>query len=104
MPTLRIEHQITGYPEWKDAFDSFAGMRAAAGVRRHTVLRPVDDDRYILIDLDFETTEQASRFAAVLRDRIWSSSDSSPALVGSPRTRILQTLDASDGWHQHPRA
>jgi hypothetical protein len=33
----------------------------------------------------------------VLRDRIWSSSDSSPALAGRPRTRILQTPDASGG-------
>jgi hypothetical protein len=93
MPTLRIEHEISGYGEWKQAFDRFARMRSDAGVCRHTVRRPVDDDRYVLIDLDFGTTEQASSFLQVLRDRVWSSPDSSPALAGTPRTRILETLE-----------
>jgi hypothetical protein len=93
MATLRIEHPITGYSEWKQAFDRFAPLRADAGVRRHTVRSPVDDEHYIMIDLDFETEEQASSFLAVLRDKIWSSPDSSPALTGAPRTTILQTLD-----------
>ena len=52
MTTLHIEHRITDHVTWKRAFDGFAGMRAAAGIRSHLIRRPIDDPRYFLIELD----------------------------------------------------
>lgn len=91
MYTLHIEHHISDFGIWLAAFDRFAGMRSAAGVRTHTIKRPVDDRNYVSIDLDFDTPDSAEAFLKVLRSRVWSTPDNSPALVGDPTTRILVT-------------
>ncbi|WP_412542720.1 hypothetical protein R8Z50_09585 [Longispora sp. K20-0274] len=95
MTTLRIEHAITDYPTWKAAFDRFAAARRQAGVRRHQIHRPVDDPRFVLIDLDFATPEEADLFRTFLRTTVWASPDNSPALVGAPIARILETTEES---------
>ena len=89
MQTLRIEHPITDFTQWRRAFDAVADTRTEAGVRSHRVLRPTDDDHYVLVDLDFDTVEQATAFLGFLRSRIWSIPANSPALAGDPVTRIL---------------
>ena len=89
MQTLRIEHPITDFPQWQRAFEAVADTRTEAGVRAHRVLRPTDDDHYVLIDLDFDAVEQATAFLGFLRSRIWSIPANSPALAGDPVTRIL---------------
>lgn len=96
MPTLQIEHAITSYTQWKSAFDRFEDLRVQAGVRRHTTRRPVDDDQYVVIDLDFDSTDEAQAFLETLRERVWSSPANAPALVGTPQTRILETVESSD--------
>jgi len=102
MNTLRIEHPITDYTVWKRAFDRFAEMREAAGVRRHVVRRPVDDPHYVVIDLDFDSTAEASAFLGTLRTRVWSVPANSPALAGDPVTQILDKPEESVG--SAPRA
>ena len=89
MTTLRIEHPITDYATWRQAFDSFAAARDRAGVRRHRILRPVDDQQYVCIDLDFETVDAARGFLDFLRTSVWSDPGRAPALAGAPQTRIL---------------
>jgi hypothetical protein len=93
MTTLRIEHAITDYATWRQAFNSFAAARDRAGVQRHRVLRPVDDERYICVDLDFETVHAAEEFLQFLRASVWSSPERAPALAGKPQTRILTPAD-----------
>ena len=92
MTTLRIEHPITDYPLWKKAFDGFAEIRANAGVRSTAIRLPVDDPRYLMLDLEFDSAEVAQRFAAFLTQHVWSSPESSPGLAGTPKTRILDVL------------
>jgi hypothetical protein len=94
--SLHIEHTISSFTEWKTAFDRFAPLRAAAGARRERVRQPVDDPYYVVVDLEFDTVEEAEAFASVLRTQIWSSPERSPALAGDPRTRILRTAAACD--------
>lgn len=89
MTTLHIEHSVTDFGTWQQAFDRFAEARSTAGVRHHTVRRPVDDDRYVSIDLEFDTVDQAESFLGFLRSRVWGVPENSPALVGSPSVRIL---------------
>ncbi len=94
MPTLHIEHAVTDLPTWTAAFARFAEMRTRAGVRTYRVQHPVDDPNYVLIDLDFDTTAEAEAFLGVLRQRVWSSPDNAPALIGTPQTRILEPIPA----------
>jgi len=75
MPTLHIEHAIVDFDLWKGAFDRFSPRREQAGVVRHRIQRPVDDPNYVIIDLDFETTEGAERFLDFLREQVWPSSE-----------------------------
>jgi hypothetical protein len=93
--TLRIEHAIHDYDQWKSAFDRFATVRQTAGVRSHVIRRPVEDPHYLLLDLEFDTADAAEAFALFLEEQVWSSPDSAPALAGVPRTRVLERR--SDG-------
>jgi len=94
MATLHIEHPISDFATWKAAFDRFADMRRQSGVLAERIQQPVDDSRYVVVDLDFAGTAEAERFLTFLRERVWSSPDSSPALAGTPQTRILEPADA----------
>lgn len=89
MPTLHIEHPISDYDTWRGAFERFADARRQAGVRAHRVLRPVDDPKYVLVDLEFDTTAAAEAFLGFLNTTVWANPEHSPALSGTPRAMIL---------------
>jgi hypothetical protein len=93
--TLHIEHPITDFETWTQAFRRFEDVRRQAGVRSHRVLRPVDDPKYVVIDLDFDTPEAAASFGRFLEAKVWASPESAPALAGKPQTRILQVAETS---------
>ena len=95
MATLHIEHQITDFDTWKAAFDRFATQREKAGVREHRILRPVDDIHYVVVDLDFQTPAAAQEFLEFLRTTVWTSTQSAPALAGTPQTKILELVGAA---------
>jgi hypothetical protein len=97
MITLRIEHAIHDYDQWKEAFDGFAQVRLDAGVGGHTIHRPVDDPNYLMLDLEFETVQQAEGFGRFLEERVWSSPDAAPALAGVPRLRLLELREEAAG-------
>ncbi len=59
MITLRIEHKIASYEGWKKAFDSDPINRKQSGVKQYRVYRPIEDDKFVIIDLDFDNLEQA---------------------------------------------
>jgi hypothetical protein len=93
MATLHIEHPITDYATWRLAFDRLADVRRNAGVVDGRVSRPVDDPNYIVVTLDFDTTEHANGFLRFLETRVWASPDAAPALGGRPKTAILAPED-----------
>lgn len=88
--TLHIEHAVTDLGTWRGAYDRLADRRREAGVTGERVAQPVDDDHYVVIDLDFPTREQAQRFLGFLESAVRRSRDSCPALAGTPRTRLLE--------------
>lgn len=96
MPTLHIEHGITNFSESKAAFDRFADLRAQAGFVVYTIRQPVDDSDYVMIDLDFDSTEEAQAISRALRERVWPTRENAPALAGSPQTRILETVESNE--------
>jgi hypothetical protein len=92
MTTLRIEHAIHDYDQWRTAFTSYEPARANAGVRDYTIRRPVDDPNCLMLDLEFDTAAAARTFAQFLEEKVWSSPASAPALAGIPRTRVLDLV------------
>ncbi len=94
MPILRIEHPTKDFATWKAAFDRDPAGRGKAGVQRYSIYQPVDNPRYVLIDLEFETVSQAERLLDTMK-LIWSSGAAGPALGGEPRTQILETREST---------
>ena len=92
MTTLHIQHPSTDFDTWDSAFKRFADARTQAGVRAHRVRRPVDDPNFVVIDLDFDSTEEAVAFRRFLETRVWGVQENAPALVGSPETMILEPV------------
>jgi hypothetical protein len=91
MPTLQIEHAISDFEVWKNAFDADPVRREESGVRRYRVFRPLDDPRYVKIDLDFDSVPEAEAFRVALQD-LWGSGRAAPALAGKPQTRIVEEV------------
>ena len=89
MATLHIEHPITDLETWLGAFGRFEEARSKAGVKAQRVHQPVDDDHYIYVELDFDSTEQAEAFKGFLETNVWSNPEASPGLDGTPRARVL---------------
>jgi hypothetical protein len=105
MSTLHIEHEIVDFDLWKAAFDRFADLRTRAGVRAHRIQQPIDNPRYVVVDLEFGTTGEAQAFADLFRSTVWSSRDNAPALVGTPQTTILRTIvESPEGTASHATA
>lgn len=92
MTTLHIEHAVTDFDTWKSAFNRFSEVRRNAGVRGERVQRPKDDPAYVVIDLDFDTTDQADAFLHFLRSKVWGTPENAPALVGTPATTMLEPV------------
>jgi hypothetical protein len=92
MHTLHIEHAISDLATWQSAFARFADTRAASGVVREVIRQPVEENQSVLVDLEVGSEQEAAAFLELLRTRVWSVPDNSPALVGSPTTRILRAV------------
>ena len=92
MPTLRIEHPTKDFATWKAAFDSDPVGRVRSGVQRFAIYQPVDDPHYVLIDLEFATTGQAQALLTAMQ-AVWSSGAAGAAFGGTPRTRIINTIE-----------
>jgi hypothetical protein len=92
--TLHIEHPITDLQTWLGAFARFAQRRTDAGVKAERIHQPIDDDRYIYVELDFETSEQATAFRGFLETKVWANPEASPGLDGAPIARVLNEVQA----------
>ena len=90
MFTLSIEHAISDFATWKQAFDRFAEARQQAGVVSHRIRRPVDDLHYLIIELEFDAQAHADNFRRFLHNVVWTNREASPALAGAPTSRILE--------------
>jgi hypothetical protein len=93
MATLHIEHPITDLGTWLAAFARFEDARTNAGVKAQRVHQPVDDDKYIYVELEFDDVERAEAFKRFLETKVWSSPEASPALEGTPRARVLTEVE-----------
>jgi len=87
---VRIEHPVLNFEGWKKAFDSDPIGRQKSGVRRYRILRPVDDPKYVMIDLEFDTLIQAESSLNALRD-VWGSIQGK--IIENPLGRIVETVE-----------
>ncbi len=93
MITLRIEHKIANYDGWKKAFDSDPINRKQSGVKRYRVYRPVDDDLFVVIELDFDNLEQAQSTQTAL-NRMFGNIDGK--IIFGPKTMLLEIIESAE--------
>jgi ribosomal protein L35AE/L33A len=93
MTVLRIEHPVPDYEAWKQAFDADPVGRERSGVRRYRILRATDDPNYVMIDLEFDTADEAEGLLASMRV-IWDRVQDT--LMSDPRARIVEPVENTE--------
>jgi hypothetical protein len=93
MTVLQIEHKVPNFDGWKKAFDSDPIGRKKSGVRRYRVFRPADDPNYVIIDLEFDTLDEAETALAALRG-LWTHVEGK--VMVNPQTRMLNIVEAKE--------
>jgi hypothetical protein len=90
MYILRMEHPVPDFDGWKKAFDSDPVGRQKSGVRRYWILRPIDDSKYVMIDLEFSTQGEAEALLAAMRV-IWGRVEGT--IITNPKARIAEAVE-----------
>jgi len=90
MYLLRIEHAVPNFEGWKQAFDSDPVGREKMGVRQYQILRAADDPNYVMIDLEFDTVEQAEALLNAMR-AVWSRVEGK--IMTNPKSRIVEKIE-----------
>lgn len=91
---LRIEHPVRSFDAWKKVFDSDPLGRKKSGMRRYRIMRPIDNPNYVMLDLEFEGSNEAEAFAAALRN-LWGSPEGQK-IMENPQLRIVQTVESKE--------
>lgn len=90
MHTLQVEHSVQDYDTWKATFDSDPLGREREGVLAYRVYRPLDDPKYVIIDLVFEDSIDAEGFRVQLRELMAGAE--ADGLISESRVRILNEV------------
>jgi len=93
MPILHIQHSVPDFDGWKRAFDNDPMDRKGSGVRRYHVHRAVADPTFVMIDLEFDTREEAERLLDKLR-HLWAGPGA--ALTRSPQAWVVDTIESRE--------
>ncbi len=94
--TLKIDIQVRDYDLWRQAFSQDQAGRAAHGMRRYRIFRPVDDDKRVLLDADFDEPASAHGFLDVLRAQVWPDPKKAPAKIGQPTAVVAQLVETHE--------
>ena len=92
MPILHIEHKVPNFDAWKKAFETDPVNRKKSGVRRYSILRPIDDPNYVIINLEFESLKEAEDTLTALRN-LWNKVEGQ--IMMNPQTRILDLVETT---------
>jgi hypothetical protein len=93
MPIVQIEYAVRDFEAWKTAFHNGPANRKEAGVQRYRILRPVGDPHYVIVEVEFESTEEARAFIDAMQD-VWDSL--AYKVIESPRARIVDAFETRE--------
>lgn len=92
MPTLRVQHSVPTFDDWKRAFDNDPVDRKGGGVRRYEIHRSVSDPNFVMIDLEFDAVADAEAFHDRLR-RLWDGP--ARAVTRDPVAWVVETVESA---------
>ncbi len=90
MYILQIEHPVPNYDGWKKAFENDPIDRKVSGVQHYRISRKPDDLNYVIVDLEFDTLNEAKACHEKLRN-LWSRVEGS--VMNNPQSRILEVIE-----------
>ena len=93
MIILHIEHTVTDFDNWKASFDSYEEFREKSGVRRYRVSRPIDNPTFAMIDLEFDSLNQAEVLLAGVQ-QVWQRVTGT--LIQNPQWRFSEVVETKE--------
>jgi hypothetical protein len=93
MSVLRIEHPVSDYDRWKEAFDADPVGRKRAGVRRYRIMRRIEDPNYVVIDLEFDTLAEAGSLLGAMRT-VWDRV--AGVVMSDPRAEVVEVVETRE--------
>ncbi len=87
---LRREPPDANCERWRKAVGSDLVGRQKSGIRRRQMLRPVDDPKYVMIDLEFDSAKDAEALLAAMRE-VWGRVTGT--IVSNPQSRIVEAVE-----------
>jgi len=93
MIVLQIEHNVSSYDGWKNAFDNDPINRKKSGVKRYQVYQSVEDPNYVVIDLYFDSLEESAGALNALQ-KLWPKVQGT--VMVNPKARMLNVRETVD--------
>ncbi len=93
MYILHVEHPVPDFNIWKNLFDQNSIGRDNSGMRGYKILRPIDGANFAIVDIEFDTTEQAQSFLNTSRS-MWQKVEG--RIMKDPVARIFEVIEARD--------
>ena len=90
MIVLQVEHTVSSYDGWKNAFDNDPINRKKSGVKRYQVYQSVEDPNYVVIDLYFDSLEESAAALNALQ-KLWSKVQGT--VMVNPKARMLNVRE-----------
>lgn len=91
MIIVRIEHEVMSYDGWKKAFDSDPIDRKKSGVKRYHIYQPVDNMKFVIIDLEFDDMTAAHATYAALQRMMTKVVGT---LIIGPKITVLNEIES----------
>ncbi len=91
MTTLRIEHTVHDYDNWKQQFDNDPADRKGSGVRSYRVGRSASEPNHVFIDLDFDDAASAQKLLDNLQG-VWAGPAAN--IVVNPRGTVVEQVES----------
>ena len=93
MIILQIEHPVPDYNDWKKAFDSDPMGRKQSGVKRYKIYRQNDNANNVIVDLEFDTIDEAKDLQAKLK-QLWNQVEGK--IITGPKARIIEMVESRE--------
>ena len=93
MIILQIEHPVPDFKDWKKVFDSDPLNRKQSGVKRYKIFRQTDNPNYIIVDLEFESHDEAKKLMAALQ-QLWKQVEGK--VITGPKARIIEMVESKE--------
>jgi hypothetical protein len=93
MIILHIEHTVMNFDNWKASFDNFEEFRQKSGVRRYQVSRLVDNPNFAMIDLEFDSLQDAEALLAGVQ-QVWERVNGT--LIHNPQWRFSEVVQTKE--------